>query len=253
MLRKYSTNRTLGDNIKLGVLAALAAGMVNVASFIIFLSFSSNVTGYFAILATELASGNWQQFLLVGFWIFLYFFGNFISTYMVISLFRDNTYLAHSIPLILEIICLLVVGVYCNYYYNETLLESEILLSLLLFSMGLQNGLTTCISNFQVKTTHLTGATTDLGVLASMLLKKKYRQKKALTDKAKLLASIILSYIAGGLIFAYFYQIFEYKMFFVIVAVLSVTVTYDLYKIWLVKAKVIRHKRKISMGMVFSE
>src|SRR5690606_19285412 len=171
MLRKYSTNRTLGDNIKLGVLAALAAGMVNVASFIIFLSFSSNVTGYFAILATELSSGNWQQFLLVGFWVFLYFFGSFISTYMVISLFSNNTYLAHAIPLILEIICLLMVGIYCNYYYNETLLESEILLSLLLFSMGLQNGLTTSISNFQVKTTHLTGATTDLGVLASMLLK----------------------------------------------------------------------------------
>src|SRR5690606_20380122 len=157
-----------------------------------------------------------------------------ISTYMVISLFSNNTYLAHAIPLILEIICLLMVGIYCNYYYNETLLESEILLSLLLFSMGLQNGLTTSISNFQVKTTHLTGATTDLGVLASMLLKKKNRQKKALTDKAKLLASIMLSYIVGGVIFAYFYRIFEYRMFFVIVGILSITVTYDLYKIWLV-------------------
>ncbi|MBX9448352.1 MAG: DUF1275 domain-containing protein [Taibaiella sp.] len=149
------------------------------------MSFSSNVTGYFAILSTELASGNWQQFLLVGFWVFLYFFGSFISTYMVISLFRDNTYLAHSIPLILEIICLLIVGIYCNYYYNETLLESEILLSLLLFSMGLQNGLTTCISNFQVKTTHLTGATTDLGVLASMLLKKKIQAEESPDGQSK--------------------------------------------------------------------
>ncbi|MBX9448351.1 MAG: hypothetical protein KL787_00930 [Taibaiella sp.] len=43
------------------------------------------------------------------------------------------------------------------------------------------------------------------------------------------------------------------RCFFAIVAVLSVTVTYDLYKIWRVKARVSRHRRKISVDMVFSE
>ncbi len=86
MLRKYSNSRTLGDNVRLGILTALVAGMVNVASLLLFLSFSSNVTGYFAILASELVNGNIYQIALVGSWIFLFFFGSFVSNFLVINL-----------------------------------------------------------------------------------------------------------------------------------------------------------------------
>ncbi|MCH5599551.1 YoaK family protein [Niabella ginsengisoli] len=244
MLRKYSNSRSLGDNVKLGILTALVAGMVNVASLLLFLSFSSNVTGYFAIFASELANGDLYQIALVGSWIFLYFFGCFVSNFIVINLSDKNKYLAHAIPLLLELSCLLAVGVYGDYWYNGTLQESEIMLSFLLFAMGLQNGLTASISNFAVKTTHLTGATTDLGILAAMFTSKKFRRKKEMRDKATLIASIAISYVTGGVLFALFYKTLHFKMFYIIGAFLLVVILYDSYKLWIVKLKRFRINRR---------
>jgi uncharacterized membrane protein YoaK (UPF0700 family) len=59
-------------------------------------------------------------------------------------------------------LCLLFVGIYGQFYYQKTLEETEYLVALMLFATGLQNGLTASISNFSIKTTHLTGTTTDL-------------------------------------------------------------------------------------------
>ena len=75
MLRNYSNSRTLGDNIRLGTLTAFTAGTINIASLLIFLSFTSNVTGHYAIFAAEISQGNWTQVAVVAGWIFLFFFG----------------------------------------------------------------------------------------------------------------------------------------------------------------------------------
>ena len=104
MLRKYSNSRSLSDNIKLGTLTAFTAGMVNIGSLLLFFSFSSNVTGHYAILASEIVKGNFYQIAVVFSWIFLFFFGSFVSNLMVIHFNQKNAYLAHALPLILEII-----------------------------------------------------------------------------------------------------------------------------------------------------
>ncbi len=234
MLRKYSNTRTLGDNIRLGVLTAFTAGMVNVASFMIFLSFSSNVTGYFAIFAAELVKGNYYQVLVVASWILLFFFGSFFANLVVIHVNR-NKYIAHAIPIILEIMCLLAVGIYGQFFYQETLTETEYMLSLMLFAMGLQNGLTASISNFSVKTTHLTGATTDLGILFSMFTKKSFRDNSELRDKAKLILSITTSYVVGAIVAGLIYQYVQFRLFYLVSGCLLVVLAYDLYKLALLR------------------
>ncbi|GGD32412.1 YoaK family protein [Flavobacterium orientale] len=231
MLRKFSNSRTLEDNIKLGVLTAFSGGMVNVASLLIFFSFSSNVTGHYAILASEIVKGNLYQTGVVFAWIFLFFFGSFLSNLIVIHLSKLNTYLAHSIPLILEIICLMTVGIYGQFFYLETLLETEIMLGIMLFAMGLQNGLTASISNFAVKTTHLTGTTTDLGILFSMFTKKEYRENEELRGKAKLLSSIAISYLFGAIISGLLYFNTGFQVFYIVSIFLTIVISYDLYKI----------------------
>src|SRR5690606_12046078 len=107
-------------------------------------------------------------------------------------------FLAHAIPILLEIACFIVVGFYGHFFYTETLLETEFLVAILLFSMGLQNGLTASISNFAIKTTHLTGLTTDLAIHLSLLTQAKYRKNVEVVQKFKLLLSIAVSYTVGG-------------------------------------------------------
>lgn len=231
MLRKFSNSRTLQDNIMLGVLTAFVAGMVNIGSLLIFFAFTSNVTGHYAILAAEIVKGNFYQIAVVFAWIFLFFFGSFISNLIVINSSQKNAYFAHAMPLVLEIICLMAVGVYGQFFYQETLTETEVLLSLMLFAMGLQNGLTASISNFAVKTTHLTGTTTDLGILFSMFTKKQYRENKELIGKAKLLLSISASYLVGAIFSGFAYLLMEFRMFYIVSLFLVVVIFYDFYKL----------------------
>ncbi len=231
MLRNYSNSRTLGDNIRLGTLTAFTAGTINIASLLIFLSFTSNVTGHYAIFAAEISKGNWSQVAVVGLWIFLFFFGGFVSNFIVITFNKKSKYFAHSMPLLLEIACLLFVGIYGQLYYRKTLEETELLVALMLFATGLQNGLTASISNFSVKTTHLTGTTTDLGILFSMFTKKEFRKNGELVARAKLLMSIMVSYVLGAVFSGLTYYYLEFRVFYVISLCLLVVIGYDAYKI----------------------
>ncbi|MCO6358508.1 uncharacterized membrane protein YoaK (UPF0700 family) [Roseivirga pacifica] len=232
MLRKYSNHRSFSDNIKLGSLTAFSAGMVNVISVIVFFAFTSNVTGHYAILAQEIAKGNWYQAVVVFIWISLFLIGNFTSNYLIIhSKNSTGQYMAHAIPVILEICALLFVGAYLQFYYSDTLQETEILVGTMLFAMGLQNGLTASISNSAVKTTHLTGLTTDLGILFSMLTKKEYREDRAVRQKTKLLLAIMFSYMAGGITSGVFYYKVGNATFLFISLVLLIVILYDYYKL----------------------
>ncbi len=231
MLRNYSNSRTLGENIRLGTLTAFTAGTINIASLLIFLSFTSNVTGHYAILAAEISQGNWTQVAVVASWIFLFFFGGFVANLSVINLNRKSKYFAHALPIILEIMCLLAVGIYGQFYYQKTLAETEALVALMLFATGLQNGLTASISNFSVKTTHLTGTTTDLGILASMFTQKKFRKNPELTGRAKLLTSIMIAYVLGAVFSGLTYYHLEFRVFYIISLCLVVVIGYDFYKI----------------------
>jgi uncharacterized membrane protein YoaK (UPF0700 family) len=231
MLRNYSNSRTLGDNIKLGTLTAFTAGTINIASLLIFLSFTSNVTGHYAIFAAEISKGNWSQVAVVGMWIFLFFFGGFVSNFIVINFNKRSKYFAHAMPLVLEIACLLFVGIYGQFYYRKTLEETEYLVALMLFATGLQNGLTASISNFSVKTTHLTGTTTDLGILFSMFTKKEFRKNGELVARAKLLMSIMLAYVVGAVFSGLTYFYLEFRVFYIISLCLLVVIGYDAYRI----------------------
>lgn len=231
MLRKYSNSRSLQDNIMLAMPTAFVAGMVNIASLLIFFAFSSNVTGHYAILAAELVKGNWYQVAVVFGWIFLFFFGSFTSNFIVIHFNKKHPYFAHALPLLLEMVCLLVVGVYGNNFYGESLSETEVLVALLLFAMGLQNGLTASISNFAVKTTHMTGATTDIGILASMFTRSEYRQNSELRAKAKLIISVMSFYVLGGICAGFAWFSMGFSLFYVIAAILMYVVAYDFNKI----------------------
>lgn len=221
------SQRTFRDDLKLGIMTAFSAGMVNVAALILFFAFTSNVTGHFAILAEEISNGKWYQVFIVFLWILLFFTGSFLSNSIIINLQQQLRHWARAIPMLIEIICLCGVGYYGHYHYQETLMETEILVAVLLFSMGLQNGLTASISNFAVKTTHLTGLTTDLAIHLSMATRREWRRKPEVRNKILLLSCIAVSYLIGGIFAGSITGAFQYRVFFFIASVLLMTLVYD--------------------------
>ncbi|QBQ41589.1 DUF1275 domain-containing protein [Sphingobacterium psychroaquaticum] len=246
MLRKYSNHRTNSDNIKLGALTAFSAGMVNVISVCVFFAFTSNITGYYAVLPQEIAKGNWYQAAVVLLWILLFFSGSLLSNLLIIhGKSRMGQYVSHAIPVILELLCVLFVGLYLDFFYGDSLQETEFLVGALLFAMGLQNGLTASISNSVVKTTHLTGLTTDLAILVSMFTIQANRSNKALVDKFHLLLSILGAYFAGGLLSGICYVYYHNFTFYVACFVLLIIALYDFYKLARVKQLFAHRKRAL--------
>ena len=98
---------------------------------------------------------------------------------------HKSKYFAHAMPIVLEIICLLFVGVYGQLYYQKTLEETEYLVALMLFATGLQNSLTASISNFSIKQPTLQVLQTDLGILFSMFTHKNTERIRSLLPELK--------------------------------------------------------------------
>lgn len=247
MLRKYSNHRTQEDNLKLGALTALSAGMVNVVSVIIFFSYTSNITGHYAVFAQEIAQGNIYQSAVVLLWILLFFIGSFLSNFVIIQgKGRVSQYVSHSIPIVLELLSVSLVGIYLHFFYKDTMIETEFLVGALLFAMGLQNGLTASISNSVIKTTHLTGLTTDLAILVSMFTKRQNRSNQNLVDKFHLLLTILSCYLAGGIVSGVSYRFIGNATFFIVCFTLMFIAFYDYYKLRKLKMQLARRKVVLS-------
>ncbi|MGI0040945.1 MAG: DUF1275 family protein, partial [Nitrosopumilaceae archaeon] len=110
----------------------------------------------------------------------------------------------------------------------------------LLFAMGLQNSLVTKISSATVRTTHLTGLFTDLGIeLSQLFFYKETEMKAKLYSSIKLRLTIISFFFIGGIIGGIFYTKIELKVLFIAGITLITGLIYDN-----VKFKIIMLNRK---------
>src|SRR5690606_16006321 len=82
----------------------------------------------------------------------------------------------------------------------------DIIAFALLFAMGLQNALVTRISNAVVRTTHLTGLFTDMGIeFAQLFFYKGKSRRQQLLKSIRLRLTIIWMFFAGGITGGFLY------------------------------------------------
>jgi uncharacterized membrane protein YoaK (UPF0700 family) len=102
----------------------------------------------------------------------------------------------------------------------------------LLFAMGLQNSLVTTISNATVRTTHLTGLFTDLGIELSQLFFYKLKdQRKKLYSSIRLRLTIIFFFFLGGLLGGIFYSSIKLYVLGIAGTILLIAIIYDNLKL----------------------
>ena len=112
--------------------------------------------------------------------------------------------------------------------------------------MGLQNSFVTKISNAVVRTTHLTGLFTDLGIDVSHLFFSKYKpQRKAIQSKIKLRIYIILFFFAGGLLGGFLYSRVNLQLNTLIIGafILLISLFYDDIRYKFIKGKRKYHQK----------
>ena len=154
-------HRFLVEHVSLAVVLPAVAGAVNASGFLAVGIYTSHVTGHVGRIGDELAlhhpSVAFATFLLVVF----FFLGAVTATFFV-ERARRLARARYVVPLLLEIATLVAYAVFATRWSDRG--HTMRLASMLCFAMGLQNALVTKISGAVVRTTHLTGIVTDIGI-----------------------------------------------------------------------------------------
>jgi uncharacterized membrane protein YoaK (UPF0700 family) len=228
MLRRFKDERTLKENLMLASSTAFVSGVTNVASVLAFLVFTANITGHVATLAKNIVEQDFHEIKVFALWLFAFFCGTFSANFLARSIRSTSRYKAHATPIIIETVILLLVAIYGHHFYEETERERVIVITALLFSMGLQNGLVSNISGGLIKTTHLTGLFTDLGSDVAERLHTATKDAKAVNERIYVRLTILAFYIIGGLAGGYFFNKYDLLIFYFIPAILLTILYYDL-------------------------
>lgn len=228
MFRHQGKTRTIKHNLKIASLLSFVAGVVNVAGFLAVQKLTTNVTGHFAFFVDEVFKLNFWQGFIYFLYIFFFFAGSFVSNLLVEIIARKNERYIYVIPAAIECLILLVVGLSAPELIQE---NPDTVAFALLFAMGLQNSLVTTISNAGVRTTHLTGLFTDLGIeLSQLFFYKLAEQRVRLLSSIKLRLTIISFFFVGGVAGGVFYtSIGSYVLVFAS-GVLATGLVYDSLK-----------------------
>ena len=227
MFRHRGKNRTFLHNLRLATLLSLVAGMVNITGVLALKTLTTNVTGHFAYFADEFMNKNYAVAFTFLAFIFFFFIGSFTSNFLseLVALRRPR--LMHLIPIALEIIVLIIVG-YFGSKYDLSMINGKLMAFALLFAMGLQNSLVTKVSNSTVRTTHLTGLFTDLGIeLSQLFFYKKIEEKKRLKSNIYLRLSIITFFFIGCFLGDIIYLAVALKTLYVAAFFLLLALMYD--------------------------
>jgi uncharacterized membrane protein YoaK (UPF0700 family) len=221
---RQGKSRAFIHNLRLAAMLSFVAGIVNITGVLSIQTLTTNVTGHFAFFSEELSFNNYLAAFSFLIYILSFLTGAFVSGFLVEWIFRKNPNVSHAAPMLLEIIVLISVG----FLGSSHSIGKEQIACSLLFAMGLQNALVTKVSKATVRTTHLTGLFTDLGIEVSQLFFYKQKEEsKKLSKSIRLRLIIIIFFFFGGVLGGFLFVRFDLRTLFFAAASLIIALFYD--------------------------
>ena len=244
MFRHQGKNRTFIHNLRLAVLLSFVAGIVNITGVLSIHTLTTNVTGHFAYFAEEIMKQDYNAAFTFLVLTLFFLFGAFTSNFLAELIAKKYSHLSHVIPISLEMIILSSIGFFGS-QSDLSSNEGKWIAFLMLFAMGIQNAMVTKISQSTVRTTHLTGLFTDLGIeLSQLFFYKKPEENKKLKTSIFLRLSIITCFFIGCVSGGFLYNVLQLKTLFVAVVFLLIALLYDYIRMQfhVIKRKTLQHK-----------
>lgn len=215
--RLTGKERNVKSNLHLGMWLAFIAGAMNAGAFLAVKQYTSHVTGIVSSMADGLALGD-IKFALAGFGALVCFMiGAAVSEILIMWARNHNLQCEYALCLTLEAILLLAFGVLGEYFHHIMGLFVSWTVMLLCFTMGLQNAIITRISNALIRTTHMTGIATDIGIEIGRMCywnrkvdKEDKSYIRANRDRLDLFAILLVMFIIGGVTGAFGFKYIGY-------------------------------------------
>lgn len=235
-------------NMMLWLALAFQAGMINIAGFLSCHGFVSNVTGYATLFGLEAGQEHFSiasAFLLVP---IFYLIGAGLSGVLVDSRIRAGQKPRYFVVfgclfLIMLYICVAGFnGMFGSFGVPDEASANFYLLTSLSMACGMQNGTVTLVSKSVVRTTHLTGLTTDLGIgLVRVWNARRRHEKLDQEGEANLMRiGIILSFTLGSCIGFFLFAHWKFRAFAVPTAVYGILFFLMIY-FQILRARLVKH------------
>lgn len=202
MLISTENSRSNIADTQLACTLAAVAGALNTAAFEVVGFFSANMTGNVSSLSDHLAKANFATGIFFLSIVCIFIAGSAFSTIIINAGRRKNIRSVYAFNIIIEGVGLVLLGIV--ELWLTPLSPGVLLILCLSFLMGLQNAVVTRISNARVRTTHVSGTSTDIGIELAMLfdvLRRKESPKDAslYLERLGLHSFTLLSFLAGGI------------------------------------------------------
>jgi uncharacterized membrane protein YoaK (UPF0700 family) len=198
--------RTDQNNRRLGRWLAFIAGAANAGGFLAVGQYTSHMSGIVSALADNFAVGDFGLIVAGLSSLAAFIAGAATSAIMINWGRRRRAQSEYALPLMLEAVLLLCFGLLGSNLENNRFLFVPATVGLLCYVMGLQNAIITKISKAEIRTTHMTGIVTDIGIELGKLFYWNVSESgpgvtavRADRSRLRLLASLLGMFFIGGL------------------------------------------------------
>lgn len=199
-------DRSTEANRRLGFSLAFVAGAANAGGYLAVKQYTSHMSGIVSAIADEAVLGD-GALVLAGIGSLISFLlGAACSAVLVNWGRRQRLHSQYASPLLLEAALLLCFGLVGSHLTLRDTLFVPATVVLLCFIMGLQNAMITKLSGAEIRTTHMTGIVTDIGIELGKLFycnassdDPASKPVIANRERLKVHAGMLASFFAGGM------------------------------------------------------
>ncbi|MDE2446466.1 MAG: DUF1275 domain-containing protein [Alphaproteobacteria bacterium] len=184
----------------LATLLAAIAGAVNAGGFFAVGKYTSHMTGYVSQVADSLPTGNYALAFSACIAILSFVSGATFSSMMVVWARLHHSRHQYALPIFVQGLSLF------GFSFSGHMFGADyviIQLAWLCFLMGMQNATITKLSKARVRTTHVTGLITDIGIETGRALFGLVSPKSKIhadLQKLSTLMRIVFAYLLGGIL-----------------------------------------------------
>ncbi len=201
-----AAERSPKANYHLAGFLAFVAGAINAGGFLAVKQYTSHMSGIVSTMAEELALGN-MVVVLDGLGALLSFVaGAACSAVLINWARRRRLHSEYAGPLLVEAALLVCFGLLGGNMEMQEWLFVPLTVSVLCFVMGLQNAMITKVSRSEIRTTHVTGMVTDIGIELGKLVYWNIGHHEGsapvIANRAKLwlLSTLVGLFFVGGVV-----------------------------------------------------
>ncbi|MGR3564737.1 MAG: YoaK family protein [Heliomarina sp.] len=197
MLIHVGQERTERINLALAGILATIAGALNAAGFLAAGVFTANMTGNVSAFADYLVTGRYALALWLVPLVVAFVSGAYSAAALIYHELARRVHGAFAWAIVVEA-CLLIV-LSAGLAVASGGVSAALMTITLSFVMGFQNAVTTLISEARVRTTHVSGMATDIGIgLASLSSDSEGRSEAA--ARLKLHTLTLSAFAVGGIL-----------------------------------------------------